>query len=69
MRGRERANFQRFCPRLPTPSGQSPEAAKDNDAGHVQGPAGKFILSHLGFAHGVEEELEIPGCAASAQSK
>ena len=39
----------------------SPERAEDNDAGYVEGPAGKFVADHLAFAHSVEEELEVPG--------
>ena len=29
----------------------------------MQRPTGKLVAAHLGFAHGVEEELEIPGGA------
>ena len=39
---------------------ESPEGCEDNDAGHVKGPAGEVVLAHLGLAHGVEEELEVP---------
>ncbi len=28
--------------------------------GHVEGPGGEVVLAHLGLAHGVEEELEVP---------
>ena len=40
--------------------GESPEGGEDDDAGHVEGPAGEVVLAHLGLAHGVEEELEVP---------
>ncbi len=26
----------------------------------MEGPAGEVVLAHLGLAHGVEEELEVP---------
>jgi len=42
--------------------GYAPEGAEDDDAGHVEGPAGEAVFfAHLGFAHGVEEELQVPG--------
>ena len=41
----------------------APQRAEDDDAGHVEGPTGKFEAAHLGFAHGVEEKLEVPGGA------
>src|SRR6185437_9623464 len=47
----------------------SPEAAEDNDAGHVQRPTGELVPSHLGFVHGVEKELNIPNgsCQSSKE--
>ena len=39
---------------------EAPEGGEDDDAGHVEGPAGEVVLAHLGLAHGVEEELEVP---------
>ena len=39
---------------------QAPEGGEDDDRGHVQGPGGEVVLAHLGLAHGVEEELEVP---------
>src|SRR5580704_15609894 len=48
----------RAAPLLET---QPPKRAEDDDAGHVQSPTGKAVFAHLGFAHGVEKELEIPG--------
>src|SRR5450755_73500 len=48
---------------LPFVQRNSPERAEDNDAGHVQRPTGKLEGAHLGFAHGVEEELHVPGGA------
>ena len=41
----------------------APQGAEDDDAGHVQGPTGELVRAHLRLAHGVEEELEIPGDA------
>ena len=40
--------------------GEAPEGGEEDDAGHVEGPAGEVVLAHLGLAHGVEEELEVP---------
>ena len=39
---------------------EAPEGGEDDDAGHVEGPGGEVVLAHLGLAHGVEEELEVP---------
>ena len=39
---------------------ESPKRGEDDDAGHVEGPTGKIVLAHLGLAHGIEEELEVP---------
>ena len=39
---------------------ETPECGEQDDAGHVEGPAGEVVLAHLGLAHGVEEELEVP---------
>lgn len=38
----------------------TPHGAENDDAGHVQRPTGKTVSSHLGLAHGVEKELEVP---------
>ena len=39
----------------------APHRTKDDDARHMQGPTGEPVLTHLRFAHGVKEELEVPG--------
>ena len=39
---------------------KAPESGKENNAGHVEGPAGEVVLAHLGLTHRVEEELEVP---------
>ncbi len=39
---------------------QSPESGEDNNGRHVQGPTGEVVFAHLGLAHGIEEELEVP---------
>ena len=39
---------------------EAPEGGEEDDAGHVEGPAGEVVLAHLGLAHGVEEKLEVP---------
>jgi hypothetical protein len=39
---------------------ETPECGKDDDRGHVEGPGGEVVLAHLGLAHGIEEELEVP---------
>src|SRR6185437_2520627 len=53
---------------LPLFQSDSPEAAEDDDAGHMQRPTGELVPSHLGFAHGVEVELKIPrGAVQSAE--
>src|SRR5580658_2627435 len=45
----------------PLMQGYTPESAEDDDAGHVEGPTGEAVLfAHLSFAHGVEEELQVP---------
>src|ERR1035441_5273756 len=57
--------FRSLCPRAhPSPfsEGNSPQSAEDDDAGHVQRPARKLVATHLRFAHGVKEELQVPGC-------
>src|SRR5579862_5836842 len=41
----------------------APQAAEDDDAGHVQCPTREFVFTHLGFAHRIKEELKIPGSA------
>src|SRR4030042_526393 len=43
------------------PEGDAPERAENDDAGHVNRPAGEFVLAHLRLAHGVEEKLQVPG--------
>ena len=45
---------------MPLLEDEAPEGGEDDDAGHVKGPAGEVVLAHLGLAHGVEEELEVP---------
>src|SRR5512143_3938214 len=45
---------------LPLMEKDPPEAAEGDDEGHVDGPARKVVFPHLGRAHAVEEELEIP---------
>ena len=47
----------------------TPHGAENNDAGHVQRPTGKTVPSHLGLAHGVEKELEVPGDARDSTEK
>ena len=39
---------------------EAPEGGEENDAGHVEGPAGEVVPAHFGLAHGVEEKLEVP---------
>jgi len=39
---------------------EAPERGEDDDRGHVEGPGREVVLAHLGLAHGVEEELEVP---------
>ena len=41
----------------------APGRAENDDARHVQGPAGKPVTAHLGFTHRIKEELKIPGGA------
>ena len=37
------------------------EVAKEDEQGHVNGPTGKAVFfAHVGVAHAIEEELEIP---------
>ncbi len=45
---------------LPLFECDAPQRAEDDDAGHMQCPAGEFEVSHLGLAHAVEEELQVP---------
>ena len=45
---------------MPLFEDEAPEGGEDDDAGHVEGPAGEVVFAHLGLAHGVEEELEVP---------
>ena len=45
---------------LPFVEYPAPHGAENDDARHVQGPAGEAEAPHLGLAHRVEEELEIP---------
>ena len=47
----------------------APQRAENDDAGHVQAPTGKAKLSHLGLAHGIEEELHVPASAGQRQNK
>ena len=50
------------APRRSSPllEGETPDGREDNDAGHMQGPAGKAEGPHLALAHRVEKELEVP---------
>ncbi len=43
----------------------TPKGAENDDAGHVHGPTGVFGIAHAGFAHAVEEELQVPGDAGN----
>jgi len=56
---------QHFCaPAHSAPLVQcdAPERTEDDDTGHVERPTGEAILlAHLRLAHGVKEELQIPG--------
>lgn len=36
------------------------QGAEDDDAGHMQCPAGELKAAHLRFAHGVKEKLHVP---------
>src|SRR5262249_37852176 len=54
---------------LPLFEADSPKAAEDDDAGHVERPTGKSVAPHLTLAHGVEEELEIPGRSGQRAEK
>ena len=59
----EACGYEDFCATAsasPLFQEEAPERGEDNDAGHVEGPAGEVVLAHLGLAHGVEEELEVP---------
>ena len=53
----------------PFPQSESPESAENDDAGHVEGPTGESIFAHLGFAHGVEEKLKVPGGAGEGREQ
>ena len=50
----------------PLAQDEAPESGEDDDAGHVEGPGGEVVLAHLGLAHGVEEELEVPDDAGES---
>src|SRR5512138_1363126 len=52
---------RRLARGLPLVETDPPEAAEGDDEGHVDGPAREVVLAHLGRAHAVEEELEVPG--------
>src|SRR5262249_10191686 len=63
---KKRQRQQRSCSdssTFPFFKSDAPKAAEDDDAGHVQRPAGEAIAVYLTLVHGVEEELEIPRCA------
>ncbi|KAG5731111.1 hypothetical protein E4T56_gene4844, partial [Termitomyces sp. T112] len=48
---------------------KAPERGKQDDAGHMQRPAGEAIFAHLALAHRVEEELAIPQRAAQRRQQ
>src|SRR5207245_670877 len=54
---------------LPFLEPETPQGTEDDDARHMESPTGESVLSHLCFAHGVEEELEIPRCAGQGAEK
>ena len=54
---------------LPLFQRNAPQRGEDDDAGHVQRPAGEVVFAHLRLAHRVEEELEIPDHACKCGKK
>ncbi|MCK7518281.1 MAG: hypothetical protein MZV64_11435 [Ignavibacteriales bacterium] len=52
---------RRFPGPLPLVEVDPPQAAEGDDEGHMDRPAREVVLAHLGRAHAVEEELEVPG--------
>src|SRR3989339_654481 len=47
----------------------TPHRTEDDDTGHVQRPAGKAKLTHLGLTHGIKEELHVPGCTSQRRKQ
>ncbi len=45
---------------FPFTEDQCPHIAENYDKSHVDGPTGEIVFSHLGGAHAVKHELEIP---------
>src|SRR6476661_10702621 len=54
---------------LPLLEPDSPKAAENDDARHMQCPTRKAIAAHLALSHGVEEKLEVPGRAGQSAEK
>src|SRR5580704_3284773 len=71
----QKANTEPYCAfglrsRLrPFAQCESPQRGENDDARHVQGPAGECVVTHLAFAHCVKEELKIPSSAAKRRKK